>query len=238
MKCCGTVLRIGVFLVIAIFAVACQRKSHIASTPSPSPAVMPSVTPSESNTAKAQPTSPIRQIDFENFIYPHLPTDKCSMKNVRLIKGRYDAPANIAGTHPAVDCWSVALGKVTYGDVTADGEEEAFVQLYAELGGTEGAEDIYIYTLKGRNPKLLWKFATGDRAEGGLRRIAAEDGKLVVELFGVGTAIGKKLYGTEETGACCPKHFTRTRYRWSGTRFQPEGRGEVFENPSGSSAPV
>jgi hypothetical protein len=160
------------------------------------------------------------------------------MNKVRLINGRYDAPANIARTHPAIDCWSVATGDIKYGDVTGDGEEEAIVELYAELGGTEAAHDVYIYTLKGRNPRLLWKFATGDRAEGGLRRIAGEDGKLVVELFGVGTAIGKKLYGTEETGACCPKHFTRTRYKWMGSRFQPEGTGEVFENPNGSSAPV
>ena len=92
--------------------------------------------------------------------------------------------------------------------------------------------------MKGETPKLLWKFATGDRADGGMRRIAAENGELVVELFGVGAAIGKKLYGTEDVGACCPKHFTRLKYRWVGTKFQPDGPAEVFENPSGNANPV
>jgi len=228
MKCCGTALRVFICLAIAIFSVACDRKSHVASTPSASP----SVTTSAPTNAQSQPMSPIRQIDFDNFTYSYLPTGKCSMHKVRLINGRYDAPKNIAGSRPAIDCWSVAMANVMYGDVTDDGEEEAFVELYAEFGGTEASSDVYIYTLKGGKPRLLWKFATGDRADGGLRRIAGEDGKLVVELFGVGTAIGKKLYGTEDTGACCPKHFTRSWYRWTGTRFKPEGPGEVFEHKS------
>ena len=102
------------------------------------------------------------------------------MSEVRLINGRYDAPADIAGKHPAVDCWSVELGLITYGDVTGDGEEEAIIELYAESGGTEASEDVFIYTMQGAKPALLWKFETGDRAEGGPRRIAAENGELVV----------------------------------------------------------
>jgi hypothetical protein len=193
---------------------------------------------SEARGNKSQPESPIHQIDFKNFTYPKLPTAKCSMNEVRLTNGRYDSPAEIAGKRPAVDCWSVVLGSVTYGDITGDGEEEAIIELYAEAGGTEASEDVYVYALRGGNPVLLWKFATGDRADGGLRRIAAENSELVVELFGVGTAIGKKLYGTEDVGACCPKHFTRTKYKWDGTQFQQDGSEEVFENPGGSSAPV
>jgi hypothetical protein len=38
--------------------------------------------------------------------------------------------------------------------------------------------------------------------------------------------------------ACCPKHFTRSRYRWAGERFQQTGKQEVFPNPSGSSASI
>ena len=89
------------------------------------------------------------------------------MNEVRLINGRYDAPANIAGKHPAVDCWSVEVGLITYGDVTSDGEEEAIIELYAEAGGTEASEDVFIYAMRSGNPVLLWKFETGDRAEGG-----------------------------------------------------------------------
>lgn len=233
-KCYGITLGIGFCLAIAVIGVACDRRSESATASAP--LTRPEQSAPESN--KSQPKSPIRQIDFKNFSYPKLPTGKCSMNEVRLINGRYNAPESIAGKIPSVDCWSVALGLITYGDVTGDGEEEAIVELYAERGGTEASEDVYIYTLQGGNPVVLWKFETGDRADGGPRRIAAENGELVVELFGVGTTIGKKLYGTEDVGACCPKHFTRTKYKWDGTQFQQDGSQEVFENPSGSSAPV
>lgn len=230
----GTTLGIFVWLAIPFIAAACNGGSGSATASGP----LTKTEQSESKSNESQPKSPIRQLDFKNFTYPKLSTGKCSMAEVSLVNGKYNAPEGIAGTRPAVDCWSVDLGPITYGDVTGDGEEEAIVELYAEAGGTEASEDVYIYTLQGGNPILLWKFATGDRADGGLRRIAAENGQLLVELFGVRTAIGKKLYGTEDVGACCPKHFTRTRYKWVGTQFQQDGPEEVFENPSGSSAPV
>jgi len=77
-------------------------------------------------------------------------------------------------------------------------------------------------------PALLWKFATGDRAEGGPRQICGENGKLVIELFGVGTAPGKKLYGTENVGDAGPEHYTRTKYKWVKNRFRQDGSQEVF----------
>jgi len=232
----GTRTTLGIFVCLALVvtAAACNGSSGSAATTGAS------TTPnrSEPTSNKSQPKSPIRQIDFNNFTYPKLPTGKCSMNQVHLTNGRYDAPKSIAGKLPSVDCWSVELGAITYGDVTGDGEEEAIIELYAERGGTEASEDVFIYTMRDGNPVLLWKFETGDRADGGPRRIAAENGELVVDLYGVGAEIGKKLYGTEGVGACCPKHFTRTRYRWVGTQFQQDGLQEVFENPSGSSAPV
>jgi hypothetical protein len=201
----------------------------------------PTATPSPSSPpAKPAPDSPIRRIDFANFTFPKLASKKCNARSITLHDGRYDAPEDrVPRKLPSVDCWSVALGSVTYGDVTGDDQEEAIVMLYAELGGTEGAQDVFVYGLDGGKPRVLWKFVTGDRADGGPRRIYAENGELVIELFGVGAAIGKKLYGTEEgVAACCPKHFTRSRYRWAGERFQQTGKQEVFPNPSGSSASI
>ena len=227
---------LGIFICLAIVLIGAACNGSSGSATASGPLSRPQQSEPKSN--KAQPKSPIRQVDFKNFTYPKLPTGKCSMAEVHLVNGKYNAPEGVAGTRPAVDCWSVVLEPITYGDLTGDGDEEAIVELYAEAGGTEASEDVYIYTLKGGNAELLWKFATGDRADGGLRRIAAENGELVVDLFGVDTAIGKKLYGTEDVGACCPKHFTRTRYRWVGTQFQQDESEEVFENPSGNSNPV
>jgi hypothetical protein len=225
----ATALGVFICLTIGSVALACGGRN--------SSATATQVVPREPKSS--QPSiSAIRKVDFKNFVYPKLPTAKCSMDEVRLQNGRYEAPADVAGKRPAPDCWSIKLGRITYGDVTGDGNEEAIVELYAEAGGTEAAEDVYVYTIADGKAVMLWKFATGDRADGGLRRIAAEQGELVVDLFGMGTAIGKKLYGTENVGACCPKHFTRTKYMWDGTRFRVAGREVVFDNPNGSSAPA
>lgn len=178
-------------------------------------------------------------MDFRNLSYPKLPTGKCSLDEIHLKDGNYKAPDEWAPDRTSsVGCWAVTLGQVDYGDVTGDGIEEAIVTLYAEMGGTESSQDVYIYTSEGGERVLLWKFATGDRADGGRRRIAAENGVLVIELFGVGAVIGRDLYDTEDVPDCCPEHFTRTRYKWVGSKFQEDGPEEVFPNPTGNAIPV
>jgi hypothetical protein len=153
------------------------------------------------------------------------------MEQVRLIGGKYDAP-KLREERSQEDCWSVDIGSVDYGDVTGDGIEEAMVVLYAEVGGNESTQDVFVYTSQGRHLKLLWKFATGDGADGGLKRVYAENGKLVVELYGLGAKIGKERYGKNppEVGTCCPKHFTRTIYKWTAGRFQQDGDSIVSPN--------
>jgi hypothetical protein len=157
------------------------------------------------------------------------------MEQVRLVNGTYEAPG-LREKRSEEDCWSVDLGSVDYGDVTGDGVEEAIAVLYAEVGGNESREDVFLYTLQGERPKLLWKFATGDGAHGALRRVYADGGRLVVELFGLGAKIGKEVYGKNppEVGTCCPKHFTRTTYKWVAGRFEQDGESVIFPNPSES----
>src|SRR5947209_4197751 len=133
----------------------------------PSPAVSISGSPSPlSRQGELPQQSLIRQVDFSNFTYPSLPTGKCSMEQVHLKNGRYEAPEHVKRKLPSEDCWSVAIVYADYGDVTGDGIEEAIIVLYAERGGNESSQDVFIYTLQGEHPKLLWKFAVGDRAEG------------------------------------------------------------------------
>ncbi|MFL6210031.1 MAG: hypothetical protein ACJ74W_14330 [Pyrinomonadaceae bacterium] len=181
----------------------------------------------------AQASSPrsIRDIDFLNFSYPELPTGNCSMSRVRVRNGKYGSVENLSPSKiPSGSCWAVSVDRIEYGDVTGDGREEAMVVLYAELGGTSSSNDVFIYTLKGSKPVLLWKFATGDRAEGGLRKIYAENGKLVIELAGKNKFIGGDLYAEEVTltGACCPTVFTRTKYRWIQDRFRRSGAVQIL----------
>lgn len=181
--------------------------------------------------AHSAPPRSIRDIDFRNFYYPSLPTGKCSTSSVRVRNGTYGSMKNFSPRIiPRGGCWTVDVAPVEYGDVTGDGREEALVVLYAEVGGTESSNDVFIYTLKNAKPVLLWKFATGDRADGGLRRLYAEGGQLVVELAGKNKVIGGDLYSPDgtSTGACCPTVFTRTKYRWSRGRFVKSGESEVL----------
>jgi hypothetical protein len=188
---------------------------------------------------ESQPKSLIRQVDFANFSYPRLPSGKCFMDKVQLKDGKYDSHEEmVPGRASSTGCWSITLSEIHYEDVTGDSQEEAIVILYAERGGTESSQDVYIYGLRGQQPVLLWKFATGDRADGGLRRIYSEKGELVIELYGVGTAIGKDLYDTEDVPDCCPQHYTRTNYKWIENQFRLVGKEEVLQNPSGNANPV
>ena len=171
---------------------------------------------------QSTPARSIRDIDFKNFNYPKLPTGKCSkLADVRVRNGKYGSIENFSPrVVPRGGCWQVTVGPIIYGDVTGDGREEAIVVLYAEMGGTESSNDVFIYTLKHNKPALIWKFATGDRAEGGLLKTYAHDGKLVVELAGENRFIGAKLYGGDCTGACQPQFFTRATYQWTRGAFR------------------
>jgi hypothetical protein len=178
-------------------------------------------------TASAQSSSArsIRDVDFKNFAYPKLPTGKCSrMRTVRVRNGKYGSLDDFSPrVVPRGGCWQVSVGPVIYGDVTGDEQEDAMVVLYAEAGGTESSNDVFIYTLKRNRPVLLWKFSTGDRAEGGLLKLYARDQKLVVELAGENRFIGGTLYGGDCTGACRPALFTRTTYQWIRGAFRRRG---------------
>ena len=78
--------------------------------------------------------------------------------------------------------------------------------------------------------KVAWAFETGDRADGGYKKVSAENGELVVELQGKNKVIGRDLYADDgtHTGLCCPTHFTRTRYKWAHNRFRQTGKSEVL----------
>lgn len=170
--------------------------------------------------AGAQPPpnagSSVRQTDFRNFRYEFGGT------SWRLVDGTQ--PDVVDGD------WRFELDSVSYGDVTGDGREEAIVVITAETGGTMVPHWIFVYGGGARGPELLWSFESGDRADGGLKAVYAEDGMLVVELLGRGKLPhAPRTYGAEDetsVGACCPSMFTRSRYAWTGRAFEPRGDPE------------
>jgi hypothetical protein len=182
----------------------------------------PKLTPTVEQTPKAKDFS-IRRIDFSNFTFQGskglFPTAEYETKTYTLVNGK---------SEQTEDQYAMDLGRVEYGDVTGDNAEEAMISLAVLTEGSAGVNHVYIYTLENNRPKFLWGFESGDRAWGGLNRVYAENGELVVELFGKGTQIGGELGSTEPVGLCCPRSFTRTRYQWRSNHFQQRGEIEVL----------
>lgn len=172
----------------------------------------------------------IRSVDFSNFTFPSKAIRTEVKEDITLKNGRSN---KIGDFGPAL------LTHLSYGDVTSDNDDDALVVLFISNEGTAKEYVIYIYSLLGESPKLLWSFRTGDRAQGGLRQLFAQDGSLFVELYGKNKSIGGDLYADDgnQGGACCPTTFTRTRYQWRDKHFQQHGEAELLSNPVGG-API
>jgi hypothetical protein len=182
---------------------------------------------------QSPPMKSIRSVDFGNFSYPRtkgLYEPHSRNRPFRLKDGSLQETRDKKGL---VDEMGVSLSNVSYGDATGDNQEEAIVVLRFLTGGSAMLDCVYVYTWDRSRPKLLWAFETGDRADGGLRRVKAEDGYLMVELNGDGKHIGKNLDADDKTnrGACCPTRFTRARYRWKGNGFRLASEPKVLPNP-------
>lgn len=188
----------------------------LAHVPAPSP------TATVASSASPTPDTPIRKIDFYNFTYP---SDLIygDGKPFTLKDGGYDGRVLDGGIEPA----PVSLVDLLYGDVTGDGDEEALLVLFFNTHGTAIPDYVFVYGLHRDKPKLLWSFETGDRAQGGLRRVFAENGKLVLELYGRDTHLEAELYAGSRA-ACCADYYTRSRYEWKGKRFRRTQELEVL----------
>ena len=221
------VMLLRLSLIIALLAMASCVRSQVtsqqinAATPPSTPSAEPSPSPS--------PLSGIYKIDFENFAYPAAPVYSKNEKPFTLKDGEYSGRLQDGGVEPE----PVYLVDTIYGDVTGDGVEDAIVVLTVSIRGTAIPYYVYIYEIERAKPKLLWSFETGDRADGGLRRIVAENGKLLVELYGKDIYVGGNYY-SGSGGACCPSNYTRSRYEWKQNQFKRMGQFEVFPNEGGA----
>jgi len=114
-----------------------------------------------------------------------------------------------------------------YFDVTGDGEDEAVVILKIGTGGSALPHLVYVFSWKEEAPELIWYFRTGDRADGGLKRIYADDGDLVIELYGQDRYIFGEMETLniegDEVQLCCPTFFTLTHYAWKNGSFRIKG---------------
>jgi hypothetical protein len=176
----------------------------------------------------AEQDSKIRTVDFANFSYSAEPIYK-KVSTFKLVNGDFQPPPyDPNGEWPASRSQVVSLVTVAYGDVTGDAIEEAMVVLFEDVNGTAIPYYVYVYTIESTQPKLLWAFAAGDRAQGGLRKVYSDQGELVVELYGDGARVDGEIYVNAPNGACCPTLFTRTHYRWFDGEFASTGKSKVL----------
>jgi hypothetical protein len=238
-----TKLTFSLILLSAFFGCSSDQKATSAN--SESVPVVPVATNSQ-NTNQPQPqivetpppsdtqnSSPLAKVDFRNFTFP-------------LPRGWQDASGEITLTNGlaplSMEKEDLKLGAryvaTKFGDVTGDGQDEAFVIVKLETGGSAFPQVVYVYEWKNEKPERLWYFRTGDRSDGGLKDIRAENSELVIELFGqdryiFGDVETLKIVG-DEFRLCCPNYFTRNRYKLTGGRFVMQGKRLTYsiEDPT------
>ncbi len=197
-------------------------------------------------------SSPLGQFDFRNFTYPlprgwqHQDGDEIVLINGKLDPKFKDIEEEMSPEEKAAARAERRIGMsyvtAKYLDANADGADDAVVVLKIETGGAAIPQLVYIYEWKDGQPSLLWNFRTGDRANGGLKDIRAENGQVVVELYGqdrflLGQYETGKITGDEEQ-LCCPTYYTRTFYKWNGKVFLMQGRRLTFETANPSARPL
>lgn len=136
----------------------------------------------------------VRRIDFLNFTYQ---SSLCSEvfgipKTVKVRRGKFQNNDFY---------YRVAANKIIYGDVTADGRQDAIVHI--RCGGFAGNfsdSEIFIYTLQNRRAKLLAELDSKDMERDYIRYypggflvgitnngVKVENGHLVIEMFAEGS---------------------------------------------------
>lgn len=174
--------------------------------------------------------TPLGKFDFKNFTYPLLRgwQDQDS-EEAELIDGKRAINKEKIG---------LELVRTQFGDFTGDGAENALVILRIDTGGSSAPHLVYIFDWKDDKPELLWHFRTGDRANGGLKKVWAENGELWLELWSkdrylLGQIETMKVEG-DDANLCCPNFYTRSHYAWNGKNFTLRGERQTFDvqNPN------
>ncbi len=186
------------------------------------------------NEENSKTDSPLGRFDFTNFTYP-------SPRGWQDIDGNEFTLEN--GKRQMSE-EKIGMGFVTtkFFDVTGDENDEAFVILKVLTGSITIPQLVYIYEWKNEQPELLWYFRTGDRSDGGLKRIYHEDGNLAIELFGPDRYIFNQMETTkivgDEQDLCCPTHFTKTVYKYEGGTFKLQGDRWTFSLEDKNKEPI
>jgi hypothetical protein len=231
---------------VCIFSTCGKNEDHSLNPANVSPTTP--IADSNSNFQSAPPSpiptetvetteSPLGKFDFKNYTYPLPRGWQGTMREITLENGK--APLSMKDDERKIGASYV---KTKFGEVTGDGQDEALVIIKIETGGAALPQVVYVFEWKNNQPEIIWYFRTGDRADGGLRDIRAENGELVIELYGqdrfiFGDVETLKIVGDEEQ-LCCPTYFTRNRYKLTNGRFVLQGKRLTYSIAELNAAPV
>jgi len=159
--------------------------------------------PQNSNVPTAAPS--IRTVDFANLSYPWAVriNSKWTTTALQLRSGQTIKQGTIQD--------NVSLGQITYGHIAGDDSDDAVVILDVKSRDRSWTSSVFLFTLRSGLVVLLAKFEAGFT----LRRVAAENGQLIVEADEIGDA-----------GMCCPVGISKSRYKWAAGRFVQVGEIE------------
>lgn len=156
----------------------------------------------------------IRTIDFGNFTYDWFPKyGDITIKKKITLQNKSNSPVHIEGpgVHPLGEDYEEFLANVAYADLTGDGKEEAIVTVGVKFYRWT-PQCIFIYTLKTKNPALLWRYETDTFGKNlSLRGFKIENGALIIEEYDT-------EYGSP--AICCPLRYFRKTFAWNGKTLE------------------
>lgn len=148
------------------------------------------------------PVAEIREVDFRNFTY-RLEWDK--QKEIIQLRG---------GGWIRADGAEFGFQRITYGDLTSDGSEEAIILLRCQNTRTSRTlDEVFIYTLKGGKVIALAHFEGGRRG----------DYILSVESLKSNFRVEDRLLILDQAilreGEYVPTQYYTIKYRWNGIQM-------------------
>jgi hypothetical protein len=163
-------------------------------TPAPAPPTAAVVSPDK---------DPCAGVDFRNFTY-YLPDYE--LVTVEDGIGARGDPGDKYYVRAIVRAIAV-------GDIGGDDDDvETVVFIDADTDGEQRLSDVHVLSCTPKAVTIATSAGGGDRAYGGIRSIAIQGGKLLVDRY------------TDDNGVCCPAAAARTTYTLSGTELVAEDK--------------
>jgi hypothetical protein len=170
------------------------------------PATTTAATASSAPPTTTASPDPCAGVDFRNFTY-YLPDYE--LVTVKDGVGARGAPGDKYYVRAKVR--AIAVGDI--GGKNADAETMVFID--ADTGGDERLSDVHVLSCSPTAVIVMTSAGGGDRAYGGIRSIAIDDHKLLIDRY------------ADDNGVCCPGAAARTTYVLSGTKLVAEGKPVV-----------